>query len=65
MLLSEKVLGQPLSSPMPINVEIFKNFILSKNPIKVKINNQYNVFVFQSQDDENVQFKYIVSALVK
>jgi hypothetical protein len=65
MLLAEKVLGQPLSSPMPINVEIFKNFILSKNPIKVKINNQYNVFVFQSQDDENVQFKYIVSALVK
>lgn len=65
MLLSDKVLGQSLSTPMPISVEIFKNFILNKNSIKVKINNQYNVFVFQSQDDENVNFKYIVSALVK
>lgn len=65
LLVSTNVTGSDLSNPMPISIEIFKNLIATKNPIKVKINNEYNVFVFQTQDDQNIELKYIISALVK
>jgi hypothetical protein len=65
LLISDKVQGCDITSPMPISIEIFKNFILTNNPLSVKINNEHNVFVFQANIDENIEFKYIVSALVK
>jgi hypothetical protein len=46
-----------------IKIEVFKNLISSKQPVKVKLNDK--VFVFSTKEDENVDLKYIVSALVK
>ena len=46
-------------------MEVFKNLVSYKNDVKVKINNEYKVFVFQNIDDNDVELKYIVSALVK
>ena len=65
MVLTDKVIGDEISKPIPVNIEVFKNLISSKTNIKVKINNEYKVFIFQTQEDENVDLKYIVSALVK
>lgn len=65
LLISDKVKGVEISSPMPISIEIFKNFVLNNSSLTVKINNQFNVFVFQTDIEENIEFKYIVSALVK
>ena len=65
MVLTDKVVGEDINKPLPINIEVFKNLISSKAPVKVKLNNEYKVFVFQAQEDENVELKYIVSALVK
>ena len=65
LLISSKTIGEDLQNPWPINIEIFKNLSMTKNPVKVKINNEFNVFVFQVQEEENVDLKYIVSALVK
>jgi hypothetical protein len=57
--------GEPINNPLPVNIEIFKNLTLTKNGIKVKINNQYKVLIFQNLNNENIEAKYIVSALVK
>lgn len=65
LVISDKIIGKEFENPMPISIEVFKNFIMNKHSIKVRVNNQYNVFVFQTNDDENVAFKYIISALVK
>jgi hypothetical protein len=65
LLISPKTIGEDLQNPLPINIEIFKNLSMTKNPVKVKINNEFNVFVFQVQEEENIDLKYIVSALVK
>jgi hypothetical protein len=65
LLISPKIIGEDLQNPLPINIEIFKNLSMTKNAVKVKINNEFNVFVFQVQEEENIELKYIVSALVK
>ena len=57
--------GKPISQSLPINTEVFKNLATCRTDVKVKINNQYKVFVFQNKDDNDVELKYIVSALVK
>jgi hypothetical protein len=57
--------GQPLPDALAINTEVFKNLATSRNDVKVKINTEYKVFVFQNKDDSDVELKYIVSALVK
>lgn len=64
LLISDTFNGQ-IVEPMSIKIEIFKLFVGTKNPIKVKINNQYKVFVFTLQEDTNTELKYIISALVK
>jgi hypothetical protein len=51
--------------PISIKIEVFKSLVSSKYPVKVKINDKLKVFVFNSKEDENVELKYIVSALVK
>jgi hypothetical protein len=57
--------GEQITQPLSIKIEVFKNLALCKNDIKVKINNQFKVFIFQSKEDENTELKYIISALVK
>lgn len=64
MMLSPSFKGDEIS-PVSIKIEVFKSLISSKYPVKVKINNQFKVFVFTTKEDENVELKYIVSALVK
>lgn len=62
---SDEFNGMEINNAIPINTEIFKNLATCRNDIKVKINNQYKVFVFQNKDDNDVELKYVVSALVK
>lgn len=62
--ISSKFIGNELE-PTPINMEVFKNLVSCKSEIKVRINTQYKVFIFQNLEGENVDLKYIVSALIK
>jgi len=64
-LISNEYTGEDIQEPIPLNLEVFKNLIHSRSEIKVKFNTQYKVFVFQNTEDENVELKYIISALVK
>lgn len=57
--------GEPMIDPLSVKIEVFKLLASSKTSIKVKINNEFKVFVFETQEDENTQLKYIISALVK
>jgi len=57
--------GVEVIEPIPINTEVFKNLATCRTDVKIKINNEYKVFVFQNKDDNDVELKYIVSALVK
>jgi hypothetical protein len=65
LLVSSSFEGQPLLSPMSVKIEVFKLLASSKTSIKVKINDEFKVFVFETQEDDNTQLKYIISALVK
>jgi hypothetical protein len=57
--------GVEVTEAIPINTEVFKNLATCRTDVKIKINNEYKVFVFQNKDDNDVELKYIVSALVK
>jgi len=57
--------GDEILIPLSLKIEIFKSLSLTKNSIKVKLNNEHKVFIFQTQEDENTELKYIISALVK
>jgi hypothetical protein len=57
--------GEPIPDALPINMEVFKNLSSCRTDVKVKINNQYKVFIFQNKEDNDVELKYIISALVK
>lgn len=57
--------GESIDSPILLNLEVFKILATSRSDVKVRINNQYKVFVFQSIEEDNIELKYIVSALVK
>lgn len=63
--ISESFSGNPILDPIVINTEVFKNLAVCKTDIKVKINNEYKIFIFQNKDDNDVELKYIVPALVK
>jgi hypothetical protein len=65
LLISSDYQGEEISTPISVKIEIFKNLAAYKNPIKVKINDEFKVFVFNIQEDQNTELKYIVSALVK
>jgi hypothetical protein len=65
LMVSPEFTGQPLLSPLSVKIEVFKLLASSKTSIKVKINNEFKVFVFETQEDDNTQLKYIISALVK
>jgi hypothetical protein len=57
--------GDDLISDFPISLEIFKNLISFKGNIKVKINNDCKVAIFNIMEDNLLELKYIVSALIK
>lgn len=63
--ISDKFIGDALEMPIALKIEVFKNLISSKLPVRVKINNQHKVFVFSTKEHDDVELKYIVSALVK
>lgn len=63
--LSTEYKGESIDTPTPVSIEIFKNLAQCKSDVKVRINNQYKVFVFQNVEEEDIELKYIVSALVK
>lgn len=65
MVVADNYTGVDIEEPTPINIEVFKNLVSNKSDIKVKINNQYKVFVFSNTEEKNIELKYIVSALVK
>lgn len=65
IMIASTYTGEQIHQPLSIKIEVFKNLILCKNDIKVKINNQFKVFIFQSKEDEFTELKYIISALVK
>ena len=57
--------GEVLDGTFPISLEIFKNLAAIKNDIKVKISNQFKVMLFNITEDDNLELKYVVSALIK
>lgn len=64
MLISNEYSGKDIE-PTSIKIEVFKSLISSKHPVKVKINDKLKVFVFTTKEDDIVELKFIVSALVK
>ena len=65
LLASSTYQGEEIEIPLSVKIEVFKILASNKNSIKVKINNEFKVFVFQTQEDDNTELKYIISALVK
>jgi hypothetical protein len=63
--ISDEFNGEEIHTPTPISTEVFKNLATCRTDVNVKINNQFKVFIFQNKDDNDVELKYIVSALVK
>jgi hypothetical protein len=63
--ISSKYEGLNIDEPIPVNMEIFKSLTSAKQNIRVKINNQFKVLIFQISEKENINIKYITSALVK
>jgi hypothetical protein len=64
--LSQSYIGSGILNPIPVNIEIFKHLMYTKNSnIIVKLNEEYKVFVFNVKDDDSIDIKYITPALVK
>jgi len=57
--------GEEISRPIPMKLEVFKNLVSNRVDIKVKVNNENSLFIFQTKEDENTELKYIISTLVK
>jgi hypothetical protein len=66
MIVSDSYTGKPLDS-ISLKIEVFKNLISSKLPVKVKIVNTdtLKVFVFNAIEEDNIDLTYVVSALAK
>jgi|694.fasta_scaffold48893_5 hypothetical protein len=65
MKVSEEFSGKPLDGEIIISTEVFKNLASSRSDVRVRINNEFKIFIFQNKDDNDVELKYIVPALVK
>jgi hypothetical protein len=65
LVASNVISGDPIDEPIPLSLEVFKNLAQCKTNVKVKFNSQYKVFVIQNTEEEGVELKYIISALVK
>jgi hypothetical protein len=57
--------GDKIYRTIPISLEVFKNISSAKANINVKINNEFQVVIFNIQEDNCLELKYIVSALIK
>jgi hypothetical protein len=64
-MVSDSFVGLELDRFVPIKLEVFKNLISSKSPVKVKINKSQGVLILSTTEHDGVELKYIVSALVK
>ena len=64
LVASSSYTGQELTTPLPVNMEVFKILTSSKTDVTVKINKDVKVLIFQSNED-GVELKYIISALVR
>jgi hypothetical protein len=64
-MISDSFIGNELDRFVPIKLEVFKNLISSKYPVKVKINKNQGVLILSTTEHDGVELKYIVSALVK
>lgn len=64
LMASSSYVGEELTQPLPVNMEVFKILAASKSNVTVKINKDFKVLIFQSKEDE-VELKYIISALVR
>jgi hypothetical protein len=65
MVVAPSFTGDSIDEPVPLSMEVFKNLAHCRSEIKVRLNTQYKVFVFQNKEEEDVELKYIISALVK
>jgi hypothetical protein len=65
LVVSSSFTGDPIEDPIALSMEIFKNLAHCKSDIRVRLNTQYKVFIFQNTEEESVELKYIISALVK
>jgi Holliday junction resolvase RusA-like endonuclease len=65
LVASNEFKGDPLTTPISVKLEVFKLLANSKSNIKVKINDRFKVFIFETKEDDSTQLKYIISALVK
>jgi hypothetical protein len=63
--ITNKWIGDELLGNFPISLEIFKNLVSLKENIKVKINNEFKVAIFNIIEDDYLELKYIVSSLIK
>lgn len=61
----DSYMGDPITIPVALSTEVFKNLLNCKSDIKVKFNKEFKVFVFQNKDINDIDIKYIVSSLVK
>jgi hypothetical protein len=64
-LVSDAYTGEPIKNTLPLNLENIRLLAgLKSESIKVKINNELKVTLFEIEDDKTT-IKFIVSALVK
>jgi hypothetical protein len=65
MIISDSYTGNSLDA-ISLKIEVFKNLISSKLPVKVKIVNTetLKVFVFNAIEEDNIDLTYVVSGLV-
>lgn len=65
LVVSSSFTGDSIKEPIALSMEIFKNLAHCKSDIRVRLNTDYKVFIFQNTEEESVELKYIISALVK
>jgi hypothetical protein len=65
LVVAPEFTGEDIPDSVPVSMEVFKNLAHCKSDIKVRFNSQYKVFIFQNFEEEDVELKYIISALVK
>jgi len=63
--ISNDLVGENIFKKIPISLEIFKNISFFKDKIKIKINKEFDLIVFNIFENDCLELKYIVSALIK
>jgi hypothetical protein len=64
-LVSDKFVGEPIKNTLPLNLENIRLLAgLKSNELTVKVNNELKVTLFQIEEN-GIDIKFIISALVK